>query len=128
MSKRIIQTTPSGEWGIPGVDLATLPPRVYGALCKLKDMESLLEVINSPTVRAWERDDAIEQLICMGKTRGLRPSAGWGLPAPPASFCFAGVRQRAGDSFSGDENGQGQVLWMPLPRMPVAWGREPMSL
>lgn len=58
----------------------------------------------------------------------LRPSAGWRLPAPPASFCFAGVRQRAGDSFSGDENGQGQVLWMPLPRMPVAWGREPMSL
>lgn len=50
MSKRIIQTTPSGEWGIPGVDLATLPPRVYGALCKLKDMEALLEVINSPAV------------------------------------------------------------------------------
>lgn len=67
MSKRIIQTTPSGEWGIPGVDLATLPPRVYGALCKLKDMEALLEVINSPAVRAWERDDAIEQLIRMGK-------------------------------------------------------------
>ena len=43
------------------------PPRVYGALCKLKDMEALLEVINSPTARAWERDDAIEQLICMGK-------------------------------------------------------------
>ena len=67
MSKRIIQTTPSGEWGIPGVDLASLPPRVYGALCKLKDMEALLEVINSPTARAWERDDAIEQLIRMGK-------------------------------------------------------------
>ena len=66
MSKRIIQTTPSGEWGIPGVDLASLPPRVYGALCKLKDMEELLEIINSPTARAWERDDAIEQLISMG--------------------------------------------------------------
>lgn len=49
------------------MDLASLPPGVYGALCKLKDMEALLEVINSPTVRAWERDDAIEQLICMGK-------------------------------------------------------------
>ena len=56
MSKRIIQTTPSGEWGIPGVDLASLSPRVYGALCKLKDMEALLEVINSPTAQAWERD------------------------------------------------------------------------
>lgn len=67
MSKRIIQTTTSGEWGIPGVDLAGRRMSKNGALCKLKDMEALLEVINSPTVRAWERDDAIEQLICMGK-------------------------------------------------------------
>ena len=67
MSKRITQTTLSGEWGIPGVDLASLPPRVYGALCKLKDMEELLEIINSPTARAWERGDAIEPLISMGK-------------------------------------------------------------
>ena len=43
MSKRIIQTTTSGEWGIPGVDLASLPPRVYGALCKLKDL-SLIHI------------------------------------------------------------------------------------
>ena len=76
MSKQIIQTTPSGEWGIPGVDLASLPPRVYGARCKLKDMEALLEVINSPTVRAWERDDAIEQLISMGNYGGLHPRRG----------------------------------------------------
>ena len=41
MSKRLIHTTPSGEWGIPGVDLTSLPPRVYGALCKLKDVEAL---------------------------------------------------------------------------------------
>ena len=45
MSKRITQTTLSGEWGIPGVDLASLPPRVYGALCKLKDMEELLALL-----------------------------------------------------------------------------------
>ena len=81
----------------------------------------------------------IAELERLGKTAlwlavRLRPSAGWRLPAPPASSCFAGVwpepgaRQRAGDSFSGGENGQGQVLWMPLPTMPVAWGREPMSL
>ena len=30
---------PNGEWGIEGVDLSTLPPKVYGALCKLKDLE-----------------------------------------------------------------------------------------
>lgn len=30
---------PNGEWGIEGVDLTTLPPKVYGALCKLHDLE-----------------------------------------------------------------------------------------
>lgn len=30
---------PNGEWGIEGVDLSALPPKVYGALCKLKDLE-----------------------------------------------------------------------------------------
>lgn len=30
---------PTGEWGIEGVDLATLPPKVYSALCKLHDLE-----------------------------------------------------------------------------------------
>lgn len=30
---------PDGSWGIEGVDLSTLPPRVYGALMKLKHIE-----------------------------------------------------------------------------------------
>lgn len=30
---------PNGEWGIEGVDLSTLPPKVYGALCKLMKLE-----------------------------------------------------------------------------------------
>ena len=30
---------PNGEWGIEGVDLTALPPKVYGALCKLHDLE-----------------------------------------------------------------------------------------
>lgn len=30
---------PNGDWGIEGVDLSTLPPKVYGALCKLHDLE-----------------------------------------------------------------------------------------
>lgn len=29
----------NGEWGIEGVNLAALPPKVYGALCKLHDLE-----------------------------------------------------------------------------------------
>ena len=67
---RLTYKSKDGSWGLKGLSweqLVALPPRVYGALCKLKDMEALLEVINSPTARAWERDDAIEQLIRMGK-------------------------------------------------------------
>lgn len=30
---------PNGEWGIEGVALSTLPPKVYAALCKLHDLE-----------------------------------------------------------------------------------------
>ena len=30
---------PNGEWGVEGIDLAALPPKVYGALCKLHDLE-----------------------------------------------------------------------------------------
>lgn len=30
---------PNGEWGIEGVDLSALPSKVYGALCKLRDLE-----------------------------------------------------------------------------------------
>ncbi len=29
----------NGEWGIEGVALSTLPPKVYAALCKLHDLE-----------------------------------------------------------------------------------------
>lgn len=34
-----------GNWGIKGVDLATLPPNAYGALCKLHDIERLADEI-----------------------------------------------------------------------------------
>lgn len=30
---------PNGEWGVEGVDLSTLPTKVYCALCKLHDLE-----------------------------------------------------------------------------------------
>lgn len=31
--------TPGGDWGIPGVNLSELPPNVYSALQKLRDLE-----------------------------------------------------------------------------------------
>ena len=39
MSKPLTWLKPSGEWGIEGVDLTTLPPEVYGALTKLMRLE-----------------------------------------------------------------------------------------
>lgn len=39
MNKPLIYRKPSGEWGIEGVDLSTLPPPVYGALAKLMRLE-----------------------------------------------------------------------------------------
>lgn len=34
-----------GCWGVRGVDLASLPPAAYGALCKLHDIERLADEI-----------------------------------------------------------------------------------
>lgn len=39
MTKPLTYYKPSGEWGIEGVDLSTLPPPVYGALAKLMRLE-----------------------------------------------------------------------------------------
>lgn len=36
---------PNGEWGIEGVNLSALPPKVYGALRKLCDLEHGLVVM-----------------------------------------------------------------------------------
>lgn len=40
-----------GNWGIKGVDLSTLPPNAYGALCKLHDIEKLAEEIQAASNR-----------------------------------------------------------------------------
>lgn len=39
MANKITYCKPNGEWGIDGVDMAALPPKVYSALCRLKDLE-----------------------------------------------------------------------------------------
>lgn len=36
---RITFTKPNGDWGIDGIDLAQLPPKLYGAIMKLKRYE-----------------------------------------------------------------------------------------
>lgn len=56
----------NGEWGMDGVDLAALPPKLYGALYKLHelehDRESLLEQLAKMMgVDQWELQDKLER-------------------------------------------------------------------
>lgn len=55
----------NGTWGIAGVELAALPPKVYGALCKLRDIENLIERLNDPETPDYEAEDLMKEL--MGK-------------------------------------------------------------
>lgn len=45
---------PNGEWGIDGVDLAALPPRVYGALLRLKEIEDAIEPLRAAPRRGGQ--------------------------------------------------------------------------
>lgn len=63
---RMTWSKPDGSWGVGMLNLAALPPRVYGALCKLKDMENLLEVIRDPEREDFEREQAMADLMRIG--------------------------------------------------------------
>ena len=55
---RLTYKTKDGSWGLRGVpwtQLAALPPRVYGALATLKDMEELVDQIVNPTYVGMDR-------------------------------------------------------------------------
>ncbi len=70
---RLTYKTKDGSWGLRGVpwtQLVALPPRVYGALAKLKDMEELVDQINDPAGgRNGQADLAMEDLLGHGETR-----------------------------------------------------------
>ena len=66
-------TDEKGNWGVVGLDwreLGDLRPKVYGALCKLKDMVTLADRI------AGEDDEAavaaVMELSGMGRKGGAR--------------------------------------------------------
>lgn len=67
---RLTYKTKDGSWGLRGVpwtQLAALPPRVYGALAKLKDMEELVDQINDPANgQNGSAELAMEHLVAMG--------------------------------------------------------------
>ena len=55
---RLTYKSKDGSWGLKGVSweqLVALPPRVYGALAKLKDMEDLVDDADARmlTRREW---------------------------------------------------------------------------
>lgn len=60
---RITWSLPNGDWGVEGVELTKLPPNAYGALCKLKRMEDMIEQINRPGIPGWLKEDITEELI-----------------------------------------------------------------
>jgi len=62
MSKPLTYHTPSGEWGIEGVDLSTLPPQVYGALAKLMRLEHPLCGNRADQLRLASEEEMAELL------------------------------------------------------------------
>lgn len=53
-----------GNWGIRGVDLATLPPNAYGALYKLHNIERLADEIQTASNRpGYDYDYLIQELL-----------------------------------------------------------------
>ena len=65
---RLTIKEPSGKWFIRGVDFQSLPPTVYGALCKLLDYE---ETGLDPD-EVDRMKDASEQIHVGSKIHGMR--------------------------------------------------------
>lgn len=67
---RLTYADGKGSWGLKGVDwktLVSLPPQVYGALAKLKDMENQIDTINnSVSDKDGSVELAMEHLMSMG--------------------------------------------------------------
>lgn len=58
-----------GGWSLRGLDwkqVISQPPQIYGALCKLKDMEDLIDEINDPA-RGQNGDGELALRELLGK-------------------------------------------------------------
>ena len=62
MTKPLTYLKPSGEWGIEGVDLSTLPPPVYGALAKLMRLEHPLCGTRADMLRLASEEEMADML------------------------------------------------------------------
>ena len=63
MSSKITWRTPDGLWGIEGVNLAVLPPKVYGALCKLMEIEHPVCVSNGDKIRSMSDEELAQFMV-----------------------------------------------------------------
>ena len=69
---RLTYKSADGNWGLKGLSweqLVALPPRVYGALAKLKQMEDLVDDTGGARPEVGEL--ALEELLTMG-THGIK--------------------------------------------------------
>ena len=68
MTKPLTYRKPSGEWGIEGVDLSTLPPPVYGALAKLMRLEHPISNNRADALRLASEEEMADMLtqFCTG--------------------------------------------------------------
>lgn len=65
MTKRLTWNTQDGSWGVHGVDLETVPAKIYGALYKLKEMEAIVERLNDPSIENFEAETLMRDLMAM---------------------------------------------------------------
>lgn len=69
---RLTYKQKDGSWGLKGLSweqLVALPPRVYGAMAKLKQMEDLVDDVGG--AQLWVGELALEELLTMG-TDGIK--------------------------------------------------------
>lgn len=84
-TKRLTWSTPERGWGVYGIEVETYSPKVYNALHRLAEMESIVERLNDPDVEADEAD------YLMGRLRSMAPYE----PDPNGVEFFDGRRWRA---------------------------------
>ena len=71
-----------GNWGVKGLDwreLVGTSPAVYAALCKLQDLETLIDRANTEDLRGGSDLLALEELLGMGSEE--RRNLSWILSA-----------------------------------------------
>lgn len=63
MSSKITWRKPNGTWGIEGEDLAKVSPRIYGALCKLMELEHPNCPSNGDLIRSMSDEELADFLV-----------------------------------------------------------------